>query len=165
MHPQPQPRVPLQPTDLRFLLLLPVTRMDYGPFSFDPLEKLIGQPVERVLSSLMTGPRTRRPGQGGAPAAEVYPLRLPVGEGASVPLGALGELGFFNERGLLKLTVPAQAGTWLAERLGDARVAGPTDGVGMDRRSRVKHVWVRLKPGFKAGMPVAGFGEVGVEVA
>ncbi len=164
MHPQPQPRVPFQPADLRFLLLLPVTRMDYGPFSFDPLEKLIGQPVERVLSSLMTGPRTRR-AAAGTPGVEVYPLRLPVGEGAAVPLGALGELGFFNERGLLKLTVPAQAGAWLAERLGDALVAGPTDGVGMDRRSRVKIVWVKLRPGFKAGLPITGFGEVGVEVS
>lgn len=152
-----------QADDLRFNLVLPVTRVGFGPFSFDPLEKLIGCSVESILASLMTGPKQLRPAPGSA-GVEVYPLRLPRGEGALIPLKHLGELGFKNEAGLLRITVPVQAGRWLAERLGDALVRGPEDGWSVDRQGRVQHVWTRLKPGMRAGYPVGGYGELGVEV-
>lgn len=149
--------------DLHFNLVLPITRVGVGVFSFDPLERLLGAPVSSVLGPIMTGPKAQRPAPGAA-GVEVYPLRLPAGEGALLPLKALGELGFKNDEGLLQITVPAQAGVWLAARLGDALVRGPVDGWSVDRLGRVKHVWTRLRPGLRAGYPVNGFGEVGVEV-
>lgn len=159
-----RPAGPFQAVDLRFNLLLPVTRVGVGVFSFDPLEKLIGCSVESILSSMMTGPKTVRSAPG-ASGVEVYPLRLPQGEGALIPLKHLGELGFKNEAGMLRITVPVQAGAWIAARLGDALVRGPEDGWSVDRQGRVQHVWTRLKPGMRAGYPVGGFGEVGVEAA
>ncbi len=158
-----RPAGPFQAADLRFNLLLPVTRVGVGVFSFDPLEKLIGCSVESILASMMTGPKTVRPVPG-TNGVEVYPLRLPQGEGALIPLKHLGELGFKNEAGMLRITVPVQAGAWIAARLGDALVRGPEDGWSVDRQGRVQHVWTRLKPGMRAGYPVGGLGEVGVEV-
>ena len=124
------PAVPFQAGDLRFNLLLPVTRVGVGVFSFGPLERLIGCSVESILSSMMTGPKTVRqvPGTSGV---EVYPLRLPVGEGAFIPLKQLGELGLKNEHGLLRITVPAQAGE--VDRGAAGECAGQRAAAGLER--------------------------------
>ena len=109
---------------IRVNLTLPVTRLGFGPFSFDPIEQVIGCPVAELLESLMTGPSYRRPSAAG-PAVEVYPLALPPGEGATVPLGQWGEVGFANHDGLLELIVPLGVAGWLRDKLGTALVAGP----------------------------------------
>ena len=85
----------------------------------------------QALQSLMTGPTYRRPSATGA-AVEVYPLALPRGEGASVPLGQWGEIGFANRGGLLALTVPWGMSGWLRGKLGDAIVRGPEAGLSLD---------------------------------
>jgi hypothetical protein len=143
-------------------LVMPVSRIGFGPFSFDPLEQLIGAPLTEILESLMTGPTFRRPSALG-PAVEVFPLALPDGEGAAVPLGAWGELGFRNEAGLLVLTVPLQGGKWVEQRLGDAIVRGPEHGLSLDRTARVVNYWVRLRAGMRASFPLGALGEVGIE--
>ena len=150
--------------EIRVNLALPVTRVGFGIFSFDPLEQMIGAPLTEILDSLMTGPTYRRPSATG-PAVEVYPLALPDGEGASVPLGAWGELGFHNERGLLVLTVPLQGGKWVEQRIGAAIVRGPEQGLSLDQTARVAKYWVQLRPGMKASFPLGALGEVGVEAA
>jgi hypothetical protein len=83
------------PGAIRVNLTVPVTRIGFGPFSIDPLEQLVGAKLSDLLESLLVGPVTRRPSAAG-PAVEVYPLALPDGEGASIPLGAWGEVGFYN---------------------------------------------------------------------
>ena len=86
---------------IRFRLVLPVTRLGVGVFSFDPIEQLVGAPIVDLLEPLMTGPVERRPSAAGA-GVDVFPLALPKGEALRLPkaqelqpveltLGALAE--------------------------------------------------------------------------
>ena len=148
--------------EIRVNLVMPVSRFGFGPFSVDAVEQVIGAKLSDLLESLMTGPVYRRPSATG-PAVEVYPLALPEGEGATVPLGAWGELGFRNDGGLLVLTAPFGMARWLRERLGTAIVRGPVEGLSMDGTARVVDCWVRLRAGMRASYPLGALGEVGVE--
>ena len=148
--------------DLNIDLTLPVTRVGIGILSYDPVESFLGAPVSHFLEPLLRAPRYRRPSQAG-PAVEVYPLRLPEGEGLSVPLSQWGELGFANRRGLLVLTVPSQAAGWVQQRFAGAIVEGPREGMSSDGTARVAHFAIRLQAGMKAGIPLGMLGEVGVE--
>ena len=158
---QPQPQAG---DDLNIDLALPVTRVGFGPLSFDPVEQFLGAPVSHFLEPLLRAPRFRRPSQAG-PAVEVYPLRLPEGEGLSVPLGQWGELGFANKRGLLLLTVPWQVQGWVTQRFADAIIEGPRQGTSADGQAYVAHFAIRLRAGMKAGIPLGALGEVGVETS
>jgi hypothetical protein len=157
-----KPTAPKSDGSIRINLTLPVLRFGIGPFSIDPVESFIGAKVSDILESLMTGPVFRRPSVSG-PAIEVYPLALPEGEGASVPLGQWGELGFANEGGLLLLTVPLAFSGWVRQRFGDAVVRGPVEGLSQDGTARVARYAVRVKAGMKAAIPLGGLGEIGVE--
>jgi len=148
--------------DIRIRLVLPVTRIGFGPFRFDPIEQMIGAPLAEILDSLMTEPVFQRPSAVG-PSVEVYPLALPDGEGASIPLGAWGELGLRNERGELVLTVPLQGARWAEHAMGQAIVRGPEHGLSLDGRARVVSYWVQLQPGMRTSFPLGALGEVGVE--
>jgi hypothetical protein len=149
---------------IRVNLTVPVTRIGFGPFSIDPLEQMIGAKLVDLLEPLMIGPVTRRPSATG-PAVEVYPLALPDGEGASIPLARWGEVGFYNEGGLLALTVPWSMAGWLRDKLGSAIVRGPEAGLSLDATARVANAWVRLRPGIRASFPLGALGEVGVEAS
>ncbi len=148
--------------DLNIDLTLPVTRLGVGIFSLDPVEQLIGAPVSHFLEPLLRAPRFRRPSQAG-PAVDVYPLRIPEGEGLSVPLGQWGDLGFANKRGLLVLTVPWQVKGWVQQRFAGNIVRGPEEGLSSDGGARVAHFAIWLRAGMKAGLPLGALGEVGVE--
>lgn len=150
-------------SDIRVNLTLPVLRLGLGPFAFDPLERLVGARIGDLLEPVMSGPVVVRPSVSG-PAVEVYPLRLPEGEGASVALGQLGELGFANDRGRLALTVPLLASRWLAAHLGGAIVEGPIPRVA-EGGARVAAYLVVLRPGMRASWPLGALGEVGIEAA
>ncbi len=147
---------------IRFRLVLPVTRLGVGVFSFDPIEHLVGAPVADLLEPLMTGPVERRPSAAG-PAVDVYPLALPEGEGMAIPLGQFGELGFANRDGLLELTVPLRAEGWLTAKFGAALVRGPEPGLSLDGVARVSRVWIRVTPAMRASVPLGTFGEAGGE--
>jgi hypothetical protein len=153
---------PAPSSAIRVNLTVPVTRIGFGPFSIDPLEQMIGAKLADLLEPLMVGPITRRPSITG-PAVEVYPLALPDGEGASIPLAQWGEVGFYNEAGVLALTVPWAMAGWLRQRLGEAVVRGPEAGVSLDGTARVAKAWVRLRPGMRASMPLGALGEAGIE--
>jgi hypothetical protein len=155
---------PESPSAIRVNLTVPVTRIGFGPFSFDPLEQMIGAKLSDLLGPLLVGPVVRRPSSNG-PAVEVFPLALPEGEGASIPLAQWGEVGFHNDGGLLVLTVPWGMAGWLRQRLGEAVVRGPEAGVSLDGSARVARAWVRLRlrPGMRASVPLRAFGEAGVE--
>ena len=157
-----KPALASQSGAIRVNLTVPVTRIGFGPFSIDPLEQMIGAKLADLLAPLMVGAVTRRPSVTG-PAVEVYPLALPDGEGASIPLAQWGEVGFYNEGGLLALTVPWGMASWLRQKLGDAVVRGPEAGVSLDGTARVAKAWVRLRPGMRASFPLGALGECGVE--
>lgn len=147
---------------IRFNLTLPVTRLEIGGVGFDPLEHFLGTSVRTVLASLLTAEPARRPSPSG-PAVEVYPLHLPVGEGAFLPLNQWGEIGLTNDRGLLRLTVPMHLSPWVLGRFGASVVRGPESGLSADRTAMVAHAWIRLQPGMRAAVPLGGFGELGIE--
>ncbi len=162
MKPASQAAPPAVDRAIRVNLTMPVTRLGFGIFQFDPVEQMIGAPLASLLESLMVGPVERRPSLSGA-AVEVYPLALPPGEGATIPLGQFGELGFHNTDGLLALTVPWGMASWLRAKLGDAIVRGPEAALSLDGTARVAQAWVRLRPGMRASFPLGALGEVGVE--
>ena len=165
MKPEASVHVPQRAgREVRVNLTMPITRFGFGPFSVDPVEQLIGAKLADLLESLMTGPVYQRPSAAG-PAVEVYPLALPDGEGATVPLGQFGEIGFAAERGMLVLTVPWGMAGWLRQKFGDAVVRGPEEGLSLDGTARVATAWVRLRPGMRASFALGALGEVGVEAA
>ena len=147
---------------IRFNLVLPTAKMGFGPFSFDPIEQAIGAPVIDILESLMTGNVTQRPSASG-PAVDVYPLALPDGEGLTIPLGRWGELGFRNECGLLVLTVPLPAATWVQSRLANSIERGPEHLLSQDCTARIARFWLRLQTGMSAAFPLGVLGEIGME--
>ena len=147
---------------IRFSLTLPVTRLGVGPFSVDLVERAIGAPVAELLSSMMTGPVQRRPSATG-PAIDVYPLALPEGEGLSVPLGPLGELGFKNDSGLLELTVPLRTEAWILGRVPSAVARGPERGLSLDGTARISRLWLQLDAGMRAAVPLGTLGAIGIE--
>lgn len=162
MRPSSLATAPADDGAIRVNLTLPVTRLGFGIFSFDPIEQMIGMPLTELLESLMTGPTFKRPSQAG-PAVEVYPLALPRGEGVTIPLGQWGEVGVANAQGLLALTVPWGMAGWMQQKLGGAIVRGPEAGISLDGTARVANVWVRLQPGMAASFPLGALGEVGIE--
>lgn len=164
---QGNPGVQMCPTapdnmPLRFRLILPITRIGVGVFSIDPLEKLLGSSIEHILQPAMLGPVFRRPSMAG-PAVNVYPLGLPAGEGVSLQLGAYGDLGFFNDGSILRITVPWQVGGWVRQSLGTVVIRGPEQAHSIDRASWVANLWLQLQPGMGLALTVPGLGEVGIE--
>ena len=117
-------------------------------------------PIAEVLSSLLRGPGHKRPSAAGV---AVYPLALPEGEGAAVPLGRFGDLDCKNREGLLILSVPLQASSWVQQRFAGAIVEGPAQGPSMDGAAPVAHFAIRLRQGMKAAFPLGMIGEVGIE--
>lgn len=146
---------------LRVDLTLPSTRLGLGPLSYDPLKELLGiDPGQMLARLLRSEPYTRTTG---GVATEVFPLALAPGMRVAIPLGSFGELAVANERGLLELTVPAQATRWLQDQVGGLLVAGPkaiTDDDGVHRGSVA---WLRLPPGARAAFPLGLLGELGLE--
>ena len=122
----------------------------------------MGAPLSEILSSLLRADTYKKPSASGT-SVEVYPLALPDGEGATVPLGQFGELGFANRAGVLELTVPLRAARWVEQRLAGAMVQPRQDGPSLDGTSTVATYWVRLRPGMRAGFPLGALGEVAVE--
>ena len=92
------------PEALRVNLTAPSTAVKLGPFAFDGLKALVGMDLADALAPLMIGPRFQRPGPNGM--VDVYPLAIPDGEGLTIPIKLMGEIGFYNLRSLLVLVVP-----------------------------------------------------------
>ena len=152
------------PRAIRFRLTLPCLRLGLGPLAFDPVAQLLGVSVADVLASLLEAEPYRRPSATGT-AVEVFPLALPAGEGAFVPVGSFGEVGLHNDGGLLAVTVPLGAAGWLRDRAGDLRVRGPKRRPSSDGSAMVAEVWLRLRPGARASVPLGLLGEMGLEAA
>ncbi len=154
------------PDAMRVNLTVPTTAVRLGPFAFDGLKALVGMDLGDVLASLMIAPKFQRPVLGGV--VDVYPLAIPDGEGLSVPIKLLGEIGFYNLRSLLVLVVPVAAmdvvKAQLAAEIAAGDAAGPRLRPGTGGGT-VAEFAVRLKPGMRKAVPLGTWGEIGVEAA
>ncbi len=152
------------PDAMRVNLTVPTTAVRLGPFAFDGLKALVGMDLGDVLASLMIAPKFQRPVLGGV--VDVYPLAIPDGEGLSVPIKLLGEIGFYNLQSLLVLVVPVAAmdvvKAQLAAEIAAGEAAGPRLRPGAGGGT-VAEFAVRLKPGMRKAVPLGTWGEIGVE--
>jgi hypothetical protein len=152
------------PDALRVNLTVPTTAVRLGPFAFDGLKALLGVDLADVLAPMMIGPKSQRPVLGGV--VDVYPLAIPDGEGLTVPIKLMGELGFYNLRSLLVLVVPPAATDVVREQLAQeialGEAAGPRFRQG-GSGGTVAEFAVRLKPGMRKAVPLGTWGEIGVE--
>jgi hypothetical protein len=154
------------PDALRVNLTAPSTAVKLGPFSFDGLKALVGMDLADALAPLMVGPRFQRPGPSGV--VDVYPLAIPDGEGLTIPIKLMGEVGFYNLRQLLVLVVPPAVvdvvGAQLAAEIAAGQALGPRFRTGGSGGS-VAEFAVRLRPGMRKAVPLGRLGEIGVEAA
>ena len=151
---------------LRVNLTTPTTTVRLGPFQFDGLKALIGMDFADALAPLMIGPRFQRESGGGR--VDVYPLAIPDGEGLSIPIRLLGEIGFYNDRSILILRVPPAAVDVVAAQLVHELALGEAKGPRLRETGsgvRVAEFAVRLRPGMRKAVPLGSFGEIGVEAA
>ena len=109
----------LAATGIRINVTLPITRFGAGPFSFDPLEHLIGAPIGSLLEPLRVGEIQRVPSATGT-AVEVHPLALPEGEGTA------------RRHRISMRAMPAGTGTALPGRR-EAVIVGAVGGEGASR--------------------------------
>ena len=150
---------------LCFDLTLPSSVIRLGPVSIHAVKAALGVDLADILASLMRGPKTQR--AGGAGVVDVYPLAIPQGEGITIPVKHLGEIGFRNVQSLLVLIVPAAVAEVVREQLAAEiaakQAAGPRfrEGAGGYNAEFA----VRLKPGMRKAVPLGALGELGVEAA
>jgi hypothetical protein len=147
-------------TDIRIDLSVPVLSFGVGPFQFDPVTSLLGCTFESIVESLMVAPAYRRTVASGG-QVEVFPLALPDGEGAALPLGRFGEAGFHNRSGELVLHVPRSLGATVLPRL--QRLLVRPLGTVQTPSGVVTEAALRLQPGMAFRLPLGGLGELGVE--
>jgi hypothetical protein len=147
-------------------LTVPTTQVRLGPLSFDGLQVFLGVPLADVLSPLMRAPRHQRPGEGGA-VLDVYPLAIPDGEGLSIPVKLLGDIGFRAFQGLLVIIVPAAVAEVLRQQLAEdiaaKQAAGPRFVEALGGGGYVAEFAVRLRPWMRKAVPLGKWGEIGVE--
>ncbi len=148
-------------TDIRLDLTVPVLSFGFGVFQVDPIVSLLGCSIEDIVESLLVAP-TYRQIRGGSPV-DVYPLALPDGEGASIPLGRFGHAGFQNAGGLLVLHLPVAVRTIVLRRA-VGMLDGPVQDVEFDGSPAIR-VPLRLRPGMGFRVPLGGLGEVGLHAA
>lgn len=140
---------------IELLLVTPPLVQDMGLFKVDPIELALGVSLEDLLADLLLGPRRRMPSPEGV-MSDVYPLALPDGEGACIPLGDLGEIGFRNLDGLLELSVPHAVSQRVYDRVREYAVQRPevVPGVGGGWCTRMV---LRLPRGGRARVGVGGW--------
>ena len=143
-------------------LLVPAVTVKLGFLKIDPIKHVLGMSLEEVLSTLLLGPVERMPSPNGRGLVDVYRLGLPEGEGISIPLGNLGELGFWNEKGVLELTVPHQFGQSVVDRMREHVVGPPQTVRGSDGVTWCARVAVKLRPGAASSIRIGSLGEIGV---
>jgi len=153
-----------EPDDIRVLLTAPATRLSFGPLVVDPLGQLLCVSLREVLDSLLEAEPYQRASPRGA-AVEIFPLALPAGEGAFVPVGPLGEVALANDAGLLSLTVPAAMAGWVMAQAAGMVVRGPERHPAADGRATVARLWLRLRLGARAAIPLGLLGEMAIEAA
>ena len=141
---------------IRVRITLPDTSVSVGGlFSFDVFQHVTGVSVDDLLSSLLFAPVEREV----MPVRCVtYPIELPEGQGAEVPVGTWGTLGFFNRQGRLVLTVPRMIWPGVQSAFGpaveSAREVGSPPSV---------QATINVTPGMKRRVQISTFGVLGIE--
>lgn len=148
-----------EPGDLRIDLVAPVFKLALGPFSSDLFAQWAGQPLQEILEPILIAQPSRRPSAAGT-SVEVYPLAVPDRGGVNLTLGAFGELGLANDRGLLVVTCPRVAAGYLLPRFGDSLQHGPVEVPSRDGGSIVVQSWLALQRGSAIGIPLGFLGEL-----
>lgn len=152
---------------LKVNLTVPSTKLRLGPVAIDGLAAFLGVDLASVLAPLLREAPTTRTLPGGG-VVDVYPLAIPEGEGLSVPIKHVGDLGFRNFQSFLVLIVPLAIAEPLRERLSEEiaskQAAGPRFVHGSGG-SVIAEFAVMLKPGMKKAIPLGTWGELGVEAA
>ncbi len=161
------PALAQQPGVLRCNLSLPSTRIRLGPIAIDGMEALLGVSLVQVLDPLMPAPRFSRINESGG-EVDVYPLAIPDGEGLSVPIKHIGEIGVRNFRSYLILILPPGLAEvmreQLAEEIAAKRAAGPRAARGSGGGLVVEFA-IALRPGMRKVIPLGSYGELGIEAA
>ena len=161
----PDPRV-LAEDALRIDIVLPDTRVGLGPLKVDVLEQVTGVSIAAHLRPLLRAPSFSRTSAGGGPVV-VYPVGIPQGEGLSVPIPVVGDVGFRNYRGWLVLIVPGGLAAEVERALADLReqklASASRPGRGADG-AVVAEFAIVPKAGMKKSFSLGSGGEVGVEV-
>jgi len=148
---------------LRVDLTLPSTKLGIGPLAYDPLKEMLGLDPHVALAPLLRGqPHIRTAGRA---AVEVFPLAIAPDTRMAIPLGVFGQFAVANDRGLLALTLPAQAIRWLQSQVDGLLVEGPMPITDDDGVHRASVVWLKLTPGMRVGFPLGLLGELGLEAA
>ena len=99
---------------------------------------------------------------------DVYPLAIPSGEGLSIPVKLLGEVGFYSYRGALMLVVPPALADVVKAQFASELAAGTSMAPGFRAGltgATVAEFAVALRPGMRKAIPLGARGELGVEVA
>lgn len=148
-------------TDIRLDLTVPALAFGFGAFRVDPVTSLLGCSVEELVEDLLVAPVHRAVGEAGP--LDVYPLALPDGEGASLPLGRFGQAGFENVAGVLVLHLPRML-RGLVVRRAVGMLEGPVEDVQFEGSPSIR-VPLRLRPGMGFRVPLGGLGEVGLHAA
>ena len=146
--------------DIRLDLSVPVLAFGVGPFRFDPIQTLLGCSFEDLVESLLVAPSFERAAAGGG-RVTVYPLALPDGEGAAIPLGRFGEASFANEAGQLVLIVPVAMRSLLQSKVQSMLVQAPERVTASG--APAWRFTLLLRPGLAFRLPLGSLGEVGVE--
>ena len=161
------PALAQQPGVLRCNLSLPSTRIRLGPIAIDGMEALLGVSLVQVLDPLMPAPRFSRINESGG-EVDVYPLAIPDGEGISVPIKHIGEIGVRNFHSYLILILPPGLAEvmreQLAEEIAAKRAAGPRAARGANGGLVVEFA-IALRPGMRKVIPLGSYGELGIEAA
>lgn len=150
---------------IRVNVTVPVTRIGFGPFQFDPLEQMIGAKLADLLEPLMVGPVTRRPSEGGR-RHRGLPARAPRGRGRVDPPRSVGRGRLREPRRAPRAHRPVEHG-WLAAAAPRRRDRARPGGRAVDGRLGAGRgeAWVRLRPGMRASVPLGALGECAVEAA
>lgn len=146
--------------DIRIDLSVPVMTFGVGPFQFDPVATFLGCSFEDIVESLMVAPSFQRPGPTGG-VVDIFPLALPDGEGAAIPLGRFGAAAFENRGGELVLHLPRGLRAVILPRVQSLLVRPPI--VTATPHGEAVEVALRLRPGLTFRLPLGGLGELGVE--
>lgn len=145
---------------MRVNLTVPTTAVRLGPFSFDGLKAFLGVDLAEILAPMMVAPRYTRDG------LDVYPLAIPDGEGLTIPVKLMGEIGFYNLRAMLVLVVPPAVAEVVRAQLAAEIAAGTAAGPRFNEGGSggiVAEFAVKLRPGMRKAVPLGSWGEVGVE--
>jgi hypothetical protein len=145
----------IQRRTIRVRLTLPDTSITVAGLSVDLFAHMTGMSIDTLLSSLLYAPVEREL----LPVRCVtYPVEIPEGEGAALPVGSYGELGFLNNQGRLLLTVPRLVWPGVRDAFGDAVESAREIGSPPSVQARIF-----LRPGMKRRANIGTFGVIGIE--